>query len=75
MAEQNFDIVIIGGGPGGYVAAIRAAQIGLKTALVRIYPSWGHLPELGMYPNQSVTALCRNLSHDSTGGSLWVIGR
>ena len=36
MAEQNgqFDVTIIGGGPGGYVAAIRAAQLGLKVALV-----------------------------------------
>ncbi len=34
MAEQNFDLVVIGGGPGGYVAAIRAAQLGLKTACV-----------------------------------------
>ncbi|RAU23937.1 dihydrolipoyl dehydrogenase [Paramagnetospirillum kuznetsovii] len=34
MSENNFDVVIIGGGPGGYVAAIRAAQLGLKTACV-----------------------------------------
>lgn len=34
MSEQNFDLVVIGGGPGGYVAAIRAAQLGLKTACV-----------------------------------------
>ena len=34
MTEQNFDLVIIGGGPGGYVAAIRASQLGLKTACV-----------------------------------------
>ncbi len=34
MAEQTFDVVVIGGGPGGYVAAIRAAQLGLKTACV-----------------------------------------
>ncbi|MFT4718428.1 MAG: dihydrolipoamide dehydrogenase [Rickettsiales bacterium] len=34
MTENNFDVVIIGGGPGGYVAAIRAAQLGLKTACV-----------------------------------------
>ena len=36
MAEK-FDVIIIGGGPGGYVAAIRAAQLGLKTALVDMY--------------------------------------
>jgi len=34
MADTNFDVIIIGGGPGGYVAAIRAAQLGLKTACV-----------------------------------------
>ncbi|NMP20961.1 dihydrolipoyl dehydrogenase [Sulfobacillus harzensis] len=34
MAETSFDVIILGGGTGGYVAAIRAAQLGLKTALV-----------------------------------------
>jgi dihydrolipoamide dehydrogenase len=34
MSENSFDVVVIGGGPGGYVAAIRAAQLGLKTACV-----------------------------------------
>src|SRR4028119_1827728 len=34
MAETNFDVIVIGAGPGGYVAAIRAAQLGLKTACV-----------------------------------------
>ncbi|HEX5755341.1 MAG TPA: FAD-dependent oxidoreductase, partial [Arenimonas sp.] len=32
--SQQFDVVVIGAGPGGYVAAIRAAQLGLKTACV-----------------------------------------
>ena len=32
--SQKFDVIVIGGGPGGYVAAIRAAQLGLKTACV-----------------------------------------
>src|SRR5919201_1282737 len=34
MAETNFDVTVIGAGPGGYVAAIRAAQLGLKTAII-----------------------------------------
>ncbi len=41
MAEQTYDLVIIGGGPGGYVAAIRAAQLGLKTACVEKRGSLG----------------------------------
>ena len=32
MADYDYDVLVIGGGPGGYVAAIRAAQLGLKTA-------------------------------------------
>ena len=34
MANQSFDLVVLGGGPGGYVAAIRAAQLGLKAAVI-----------------------------------------
>ena len=36
MADK-FDVIVIGGGPGGYVAAIRAAQLGLKTACIDSY--------------------------------------
>src|SRR5271168_2654105 len=49
MAE-TFDLVIIGSGPGGYVAAIRAGQLGLKTAIVErenlggICLNWGCIP-------------------------------
>src|SRR3712207_3491974 len=38
---ESFDVVIIGAGPGGYVAAIRAAQLGLKTAIVEKDPELG----------------------------------
>ncbi len=47
---QRFDLVVLGGGPGGYVAAIRAAQLGMKTALVErehlggICLNWGCIP-------------------------------
>ena len=34
MSQNDFDVVVIGAGPGGYVAAIRSAQLGLKTAIV-----------------------------------------
>ncbi len=50
MADQSFDVVLIGAGPGGYVAAIRAAQLGLKTAVVEethlggICLNWGCIP-------------------------------
>ena len=39
---DNFDLIVIGGGPGGYVCAIRAAQLGLKTACVESV-SYTHL--------------------------------
>lgn len=50
MAGQNFDVVVIGAGPGGYVAAIRAAQLGQKVAIVErenlggICLNWGCIP-------------------------------
>jgi len=50
MAESSFDLIVVGGGPGGYVAAIRAAQLGMKTAVVErehlggICLNWGCIP-------------------------------
>src|SRR3954471_16488615 len=41
MAKQRHDLVIIGAGPGGYVAAIRAAQLGLNVACVELEPALG----------------------------------
>src|ERR1039457_3294269 len=38
---EKFDVAIIGSGPGGYVAAIRCAQLGMKTALIEKYPALG----------------------------------
>jgi len=45
--SQSFDVVVIGGGPGGYVAAIRAAQLGLKTACIDDWKSADGKPALG----------------------------
>ncbi|MEC9228025.1 MAG: dihydrolipoyl dehydrogenase [Verrucomicrobiota bacterium] len=41
MSENNFDLIVIGSGPGGYVAAIRGAQLGLQTAIVEKDPNLG----------------------------------
>jgi dihydrolipoamide dehydrogenase len=41
MAQEEFDLIIIGSGPGGYVAGIRAAQLGLKAAVVEKDPKFG----------------------------------
>src|SRR6187200_2707651 len=38
---MNYDVVVIGSGPGGYVAAIRCAQLGLKTAIIEKYSTYG----------------------------------
>ena len=50
MAKQTFDLIVVGGGPGGYTAAIRATQLGMKTAIVEkellggICLNWGCIP-------------------------------
>jgi len=50
VADANYDLIVLGSGPGGYVAAIRAAQLGLKTAIVErenlggICLNWGCIP-------------------------------
>ncbi len=60
MAEQSFDVVVIGAGPGGYVAAIRAAQLGKKVAVVErehlggICLNWGCIPTKAMLRSAEV---------------------
>ncbi|MEM8579800.1 MAG: dihydrolipoyl dehydrogenase [Pseudomonadota bacterium] len=60
MAAKSFDLVVIGAGPGGYVAAIRAAQLGLKVAVVErehmggICLNWGCIPTKAMLRSSEV---------------------
>ena len=60
MAEQSFDIIVIGSGPGGYVTAIRAAQLGFKTAIVErdylggICLNWGCIPTKALLRSSEV---------------------
>ncbi len=61
--EPTYDLVIIGAGPGGYVAAIRAAQLGLKVALVEkehlggVCLNWGCIPTKSLLRNAEVISL------------------
>ncbi|MEC8135094.1 MAG: FAD-dependent oxidoreductase, partial [Pseudomonadota bacterium] len=71
MAEQKFDLIVVGGGPGGYVAAIRAAQLGMKAALVEgqhlggICLNWGCIPTKALLRTAEVY---RNIQHADAYG-------
>jgi len=67
MAEaQHFDVVIVGGGPGGYVAAIRAAQLGMRVALVErdelggVCLNWGCIPTKALLRNAEIYHLMQH---------------
>lgn len=71
MSDTQFDLIVIGAGPGGYVAAIRAAQLGLKTAIVEeqhlggICLNWGCIPTKALL---SGAALARQFKHSQQFG-------
>jgi dihydrolipoamide dehydrogenase len=68
MAESEFDLVVVGGGPGGYVAAIRAAQLGMKTAVVEreqlggICLNWGCIPTKALLRSAEIYHLLHRLN-------------
>ncbi|WP_425090698.1 dihydrolipoyl dehydrogenase [Tropicimonas sp. S265A] len=81
MAAKSFDLVVIGAGPGGYVAAIRAAQLGLSVAIVErehmggICLNWGCIPTKAMLRSSEVFHLMHRakefgLSADGIGYDL-----
>ncbi|PCJ60436.1 MAG: dihydrolipoyl dehydrogenase [Rhodospirillaceae bacterium] len=67
MAEQKYDLAVVGGGPGGYVAAIRASQLGLKTSLVEekhlggICLNWGCIPTKALLHCSEIQHTLNNL--------------
>ncbi len=67
MAEQGFDVIVVGGGPGGYVAAIRAAQLGMKAAVVErehlggICLNWGCIPTKALLRSSEINHLLHHL--------------
>jgi dihydrolipoamide dehydrogenase len=66
MTDTSFDLIVVGGGPGGYVAAIRSAQLGLKTALVErehlggICLNWGCIPTKALLRSSEIYHLFRH---------------
>jgi dihydrolipoamide dehydrogenase len=67
MAEQNFDLIVVGGGPGGYVAAIRAAQLKMNVAVVErehlggICLNWGCIPTKALLRSSEISHLLHHL--------------
>ncbi len=65
MTSPTYDLAIIGAGPGGYVAAIRAAQLGLKTAIVEeealggVCLNWGCIPSKALLKNAEILSYLR----------------
>ena len=66
---MKYDIIVIGSGPGGYVAAIRASQLGKKTAIVEraeaggVCLNWGCLPTKALLKSAQVYTYCKNAAH------------
>ena len=67
MADQSFDVIVVGGGPGGYVTAIRAAQLGMKVACVErehlggICLNWGCIPTKALLRTSEINHLLHHL--------------
>ncbi len=65
MVDQDFDVLVIGGGPGGYTAAIRSAQLGMKTGIVErdrlggVCLNWGCIPTKALLKNAEIVQLFR----------------
>ena len=75
MAETSFDVLIIGSGPGGYVTAIRAAQLGFKTAIVERDYLGGICLNWGCIPTKALLTLGGNLPLHAARQGLWAEGR
>lgn len=66
---MKYDIIVIGSGPGGYVAAIRSAQLGKKTAIVEkadlggVCLNWGCIPTKALLKSAQVFSYCKNAAH------------
>jgi dihydrolipoamide dehydrogenase len=68
MADAPFDLVVIGSGPGGYIAAIRAAQLGMRVACVERYPALGGTClNVGCIPSKALLDSSEHYQHARHG--------
>ena len=65
-SRYDYDVAVIGAGPGGYVAAIRASQLGLRTAIIEreeqlggVCLNWGCIPSKALLRNAEVVSLIK----------------
>ena len=70
---MDFDLIIIGAGPGGYVAAERSAELGLKTAVVEKGQLGGTCLNRGCMPTKALLHAAKQLSHMRSAGALGLI--
>src|ERR671917_1947432 len=72
MAESRYDCIVIGSGPGGYVAAIRAAQVGMKTAIVERDKLGGRCLNYACIPAKAVLRAADVFSEVKDAGSFGI---
>src|SRR5882672_7956246 len=72
--SESFDVIVVGGGPGGYVCAIRCGQLGLKTAVVErenlggICLNWGCIPSKALLRSSEIWHLMHRLNEFGFSG-------
>ena len=71
-ARTTYDVVVLGAGPGGYVCAVRCAQLGLKTALIEKGALGGTCLNWGCIPTKALYAATKQIAHARTAGVMGV---
>src|SRR4051812_50100147 len=74
MPESKYDCIVIGSGPGGYVAAIRAAQLGLSTAVVEKGNTGGRCLNEACIPAKAILRVAEGFTEGQHAGGFGIVG-
>src|SRR6185312_9336082 len=74
LMPESFDVIVIGGGPGGYVAAIRAAQLGQRTAVVERDKAGGRCLNYACIPAKTILRTAEIYDEARNGAELGIVG-